>query len=277
MDHYIPVSTISDGVGLNITVHSYADRMDFGLISDRELVPDLWHLVDLHIDEIARLFEATGAEWAVPQPPPAMRKGGDGVEAGRAGHGDEGRGEEGADKETRRPKTPTKKAPAKKAATKKAAAKKTATKKAAAKKAATKKKAAKKSAGEEEAPAKKAAAKRAPAKKAAKKKAPARTAAAKRWRCDEVASLRRPRRRADSADPSPLKGCRLQQKSVDFDLPSDDHPDRLAVRAWIAANPNRPAGISPRPAMSCRTGPSVGPRRRPDPPALIDDELTRRG
>ena len=80
LDAYIPVSTISDGVGLNITVHSYADRMDFGLISDRQLVPDLWHLVDLHIDEIGRLFEATGAEWAVPQPPPAMRKGGDGVE-----------------------------------------------------------------------------------------------------------------------------------------------------------------------------------------------------
>ena len=79
-DH-IPVSTISDGVGLNITVHSYADRMDFGLISDRDLVPDLWHLVDLHIDKIGRLFEATGAEWAVPQPPPPMRKGGDGVGA----------------------------------------------------------------------------------------------------------------------------------------------------------------------------------------------------
>ena len=79
LDAYIPVSTIADGVGLNITVHSYADRMDFGLISDRDLVPDLWHLVDLHIDEVARLFEATGAEWAVPQPPPSMRKGGDGV------------------------------------------------------------------------------------------------------------------------------------------------------------------------------------------------------
>ena len=75
------MSTISDGVGLNITVHSYADRMDFGLISDRDLVPDLWHLVDLHIDEIGRLFEATGAEWAVPQSPPPMRKGGDGVMA----------------------------------------------------------------------------------------------------------------------------------------------------------------------------------------------------
>lgn len=79
LDNYIPVSTISDNVGLNITVHSYDDRMDFGLIADRDLVPDLWDLVDLHIAEIERLFEATGAEWAVPQPPPAMRHGGDGV------------------------------------------------------------------------------------------------------------------------------------------------------------------------------------------------------
>ena len=80
LDAYIPVSTISENVGLNITVHSYEDRLDFGLISDRYLVPDLWHLVDLHIAEIARLFEATGADWAVPPSPPAMRFGGDGVE-----------------------------------------------------------------------------------------------------------------------------------------------------------------------------------------------------
>lgn len=80
LDAYIPVSTITDGIGLNITVHSYRDRLDFGLISDRYLVPDLWHLVDLHIAEIARLFEATGAEWAEPQSAPTMRFGGDGVE-----------------------------------------------------------------------------------------------------------------------------------------------------------------------------------------------------
>lgn len=80
LDAYIPVSTIAEGVGLNITVHSYEDRLDFGLISDRDLVPDLWHLVDLHIEEIARMFEATGAEWAVPQAPPPMRHGGDGVD-----------------------------------------------------------------------------------------------------------------------------------------------------------------------------------------------------
>ena len=75
LDHYIPVSTISNGIGLNITVHSYEDKLDFGLVADRDLVPDLWELVDLHIDEISRLFEASGAEWAVPPAPPAARQG----------------------------------------------------------------------------------------------------------------------------------------------------------------------------------------------------------
>ena len=71
----IPVSTIADGQGLNITVHSYLDRLDFGLIADRELVPDLWDLVDMHIDEIGRLFDATGAEWAQPPQPAVPRRG----------------------------------------------------------------------------------------------------------------------------------------------------------------------------------------------------------
>ncbi|MCP3934422.1 MAG: wax ester/triacylglycerol synthase family O-acyltransferase [Actinomycetia bacterium] len=78
LDNYIPVSMVTDGVGLNITVHSYLDRLDFGLISDRELIPDLWDLVDMHVDEIEVLFEATGAEWAEPPGEPALRIGEDG-------------------------------------------------------------------------------------------------------------------------------------------------------------------------------------------------------
>ncbi|NNE12966.1 MAG: WSD1 family O-acyltransferase, partial [Ilumatobacter sp.] len=75
LDHYIPVSTISNGVGLNITVHSYEDKLDFGLVADRDLIPDLWDLVDLHVDEIDRLFAASGADYAVPPPKPAGRRG----------------------------------------------------------------------------------------------------------------------------------------------------------------------------------------------------------
>ena len=72
---YIPVSIVTDGMGLNITVHSYLDRLDFGIIAARELVPDVWDMADMHIAEVGRLFEATGTEWAVPQPAPAMRRG----------------------------------------------------------------------------------------------------------------------------------------------------------------------------------------------------------
>ena len=50
--HQFPVSIVTDGQGLNITVVSYLDRLDFGFIVDRELVPDVWDLADMHIDEI---------------------------------------------------------------------------------------------------------------------------------------------------------------------------------------------------------------------------------
>jgi len=58
--HYYPVSTVIDGQGLNITVQSYVDSLDFGLVSCRELVPDLWDLADLLIDEIYVLADTLG-------------------------------------------------------------------------------------------------------------------------------------------------------------------------------------------------------------------------
>jgi WS/DGAT/MGAT family acyltransferase len=73
--HQFPVSIVTDGQGLNITVVSYLDRLDFGLIADRELIPDVWDLADMHVAEISRLFEASGAEWAQPPQPPLPRRG----------------------------------------------------------------------------------------------------------------------------------------------------------------------------------------------------------
>ncbi len=58
LKHFYPVSTIVEGQGLNITVQSYLDTLDFGLVSCRELVPDLWHLVDLCIEELDILAAA---------------------------------------------------------------------------------------------------------------------------------------------------------------------------------------------------------------------------
>ena len=41
-----PVSAVTDGMGLNITVLSYKDRLDFAIVADREQVPDAWPLMD---------------------------------------------------------------------------------------------------------------------------------------------------------------------------------------------------------------------------------------
>src|SRR5436190_10591135 len=43
--HY-PVSAITDGVGLNMTVMSYRDHVDFGIVADREQVDEIWSLMD---------------------------------------------------------------------------------------------------------------------------------------------------------------------------------------------------------------------------------------
>ena len=60
--HYYPVSTIVDGQGLNITVQSYLDTLDFGLVACRELVPDLWDMADAIIDDLVSLGKATGVD-----------------------------------------------------------------------------------------------------------------------------------------------------------------------------------------------------------------------
>jgi WS/DGAT/MGAT family acyltransferase len=60
MSHYIPVNTITDGVGLSITVQSYCDVLDFGLVADWQLVPDLWSLCELCVDEVEVLAAAVG-------------------------------------------------------------------------------------------------------------------------------------------------------------------------------------------------------------------------
>jgi WS/DGAT/MGAT family acyltransferase len=62
LKHYYPVSTVVDGQGLNVTVQSYRDTLDFGLVACRELVPDLWHVVDLCVEAIDELFKATGID-----------------------------------------------------------------------------------------------------------------------------------------------------------------------------------------------------------------------
>lgn len=59
-----PVSVISDGVGLNITVLSYRGQVDFGIVADRELAPDLGPImgtIERDLEELdRRATEASG-------------------------------------------------------------------------------------------------------------------------------------------------------------------------------------------------------------------------
>jgi WS/DGAT/MGAT family acyltransferase len=50
-----PVSVITDGMGLNITVMSYCGHLDFGLVADREQMPDLWCFLEWLEDELDAL------------------------------------------------------------------------------------------------------------------------------------------------------------------------------------------------------------------------------
>ena len=248
MDHYIPVSTIADGMGLNITVHSYLDRLDFGLIADRELVPDLWDMVDMHIDEIGRLFEATGATWVEPQAGPSMRRGGGGV------------------KPVAR-RTPTK-AAAKKTAAKKAPAKKTAAKKAAGEEVGGEEDRGQEGPGEEvggqespgqEVRGEEVLGQEGPGEEVGGEEVGGEEVAGEEDRGQEVRGDAGPGRvsRASgissthalrelphstryptTSRPSSAGSVRTARlAAMDFDLPPDDHPDRLAVRDWLAGNP----------------------------------------
>lgn len=58
LGHY-PVSAITDGIGLNVTLHSYLGRLCFGLVADRDLVPDLWDVFGWIADEVEALKKAT--------------------------------------------------------------------------------------------------------------------------------------------------------------------------------------------------------------------------
>lgn len=57
-----PVSAVTDMTGgLNVTLFSYDGALDFGLIACREMVPDLWHLIDYlaeGLDELVALAPA---------------------------------------------------------------------------------------------------------------------------------------------------------------------------------------------------------------------------
>ncbi len=55
-----PASAVSDYTGgLNVTLFSYDGHLDFGLIACREMVPDVWHLIDYLQEAMAELVALT--------------------------------------------------------------------------------------------------------------------------------------------------------------------------------------------------------------------------
>lgn len=69
MTHYIPVSAIADPVGLNLTVQSYVDHLDIGLLACAELVPDLHDLADGIVAEFDALRAAVATAAAATEGP----------------------------------------------------------------------------------------------------------------------------------------------------------------------------------------------------------------
>jgi pimeloyl-ACP methyl ester carboxylesterase len=57
-----PMGPINDGAGLNITVLSYMNQLDFGIVTCRELLPDAWAIADglrEALDELKKRAEPT--------------------------------------------------------------------------------------------------------------------------------------------------------------------------------------------------------------------------
>ena len=57
---YHPISAIGEGQGLNVTVMSYRDHLDYGVIACRERVPDAWRFKHLFGEGLEELKKTAG-------------------------------------------------------------------------------------------------------------------------------------------------------------------------------------------------------------------------
>jgi WS/DGAT/MGAT family acyltransferase len=67
LESIVPVSVVIDGVGLNMTVMSYRDRMDFGIVSDRDQIDDVWPLMRGAAAALDEFEHAVGAGRSKPR------------------------------------------------------------------------------------------------------------------------------------------------------------------------------------------------------------------
>jgi WS/DGAT/MGAT family acyltransferase len=70
-----PLGPVMEGAGLNITVLSYMDSIDVGLIACKELIPDLWDLAHAFEESMDELTAAAKAVATPPLPPKVKRAG----------------------------------------------------------------------------------------------------------------------------------------------------------------------------------------------------------
>ncbi len=59
--HYFPVSIPYHGCALNITVQSYLDQLDFGLVACSQTVPDAQRIADFIVEDFAEMLKADAA------------------------------------------------------------------------------------------------------------------------------------------------------------------------------------------------------------------------
>ena len=70
MKVFSPVSIVTDGQGLNMTVHSYVGDLDWGFIACRELVPDVWDLTGYLHESMEELVKAADGGRGAKSPRP---------------------------------------------------------------------------------------------------------------------------------------------------------------------------------------------------------------
>jgi diacylglycerol O-acyltransferase len=74
MEAIYPVSVITDGLGLNITVMSYNGELNVGIVADRDSMPDVGTMIESLRAELAELLPSTSADVVVAAPARTRRR-----------------------------------------------------------------------------------------------------------------------------------------------------------------------------------------------------------